>query len=100
MNPDTDDKKDIYKHYIDYEIRGDSSSTVRMICERAITDFPLHLTFWTEYITFSQKRMDQSHALSIIERAVRNITWSADLWQKYLLALEKAEKPKDQITGK
>lgn len=98
ISPDESSNISVYTHYIDYEVRGDSSSCVRIVCERAITEHPLHLAFWTDYIHYSRSHMEHSQTLSVVTRAVRNITWSVNLWIQYLQILETMGKTKQEIS--
>lgn len=38
--------------------------------------------------------------LSTYERSVRNCPWKAELWGRYILALERYKEADDKVTGK
>ena len=40
-----------------------------------------------------------SVSISVYERGVRNCPWCAQLWQNYILTLERANQPYDKVKG-
>ncbi|KAI8802020.1 hypothetical protein BJ742DRAFT_834820 [Cladochytrium replicatum] len=71
---------------------------VRSIYERAILVHPTDSFLWDSYITFLLEHMKvASVVLPIIERSVRNCSWSGDVWAQYLRTLEIIGKPRTDI---
>jgi hypothetical protein len=85
----------VWMDYINHELKGSKSDhdlnirRARCVAERAIVDCCLYLPIWNLYIDFLLE-IDgmQETARSVIQRAVRNITWSSKLWIKYMTVLE------------
>ncbi|VDO06287.1 unnamed protein product [Rodentolepis nana] len=72
---------------------GEMSVTpLEMIClyERAITDLCLHAEIWQQAADYLEIYVsaDQQRLIDTLKRAVRNVTWSADLWCRYARAVE------------
>lgn len=52
--------------------------------------------FWKDH-----KRLQvETLVLGMYERSVRNCPWCSQLWQRYVLAMERFHKPQKEIKGK
>ncbi|XP_049766694.1 squamous cell carcinoma antigen recognized by T-cells 3 [Schistocerca cancellata] len=89
--------------YRDYCHREELKSRARATCiwERAVAESCLDPELWFDYLEFAYQKGGgtASEVLTLCERAVRNCPWSAQLWQFYLRALERFEKPNSDVTG-
>lgn len=69
-----------------------SITPLEMIClfERAITDLCLHATIWQQAADYLEMYVpaDQQRLIDTLSRAVRNVTWSSDIWCRNARALE------------
>lgn len=93
------DQIDVYRKYIQEVKKYDGVC----IClyERAIVDSCLDFSLWIEYLEYIYhgcKELNPEFVLKTCERALRNCPWSLHLWQFYIQALEKFEKPHTTIT--
>ncbi|VUZ52517.1 unnamed protein product [Hymenolepis diminuta] len=65
---------------------------LEMIClyERAITDLCLHADTWQQAADYLEIYVsaDQQRLIDTLKRAVRNVTWSSNLWCRYARAVE------------
>lgn len=65
---------------------------MEVIClfERAITDLCLHVSVWLQMADYLEAHVsaDRQRLITTLARAVRNISWSSDLWCRYALACE------------
>jgi hypothetical protein len=60
----------------------------------------LDALLWLAYVEYLDSTIKiDSVVLPVCKRAVRNCPWSSLLWQHYLKALEKYEKPFDEVKG-
>ncbi len=84
-----------YMAYLDQERKEKHKNPgrIKVLFERAITENCLDDYFWIEYLSWLD-RYNRVHEiiLPVYERAVRNCHWSPNIWQRYLLALERAGK--------
>ncbi|KAI9197256.1 uncharacterized protein BJ171DRAFT_520386 [Polychytrium aggregatum] len=77
--------------YIDYEktVKPVNKMRVRLLFERAVTVHCLHPMPWDLFISFLMANMRIANViLSVANRAVRNCSWSVDLWGHLLRAQE------------
>lgn len=65
---------------------------LEMIClyERAITDLCLHADIWQQAADYLEIYVsaDQQRLIDTLKRAVRNVTWSSNLWCRYARTVE------------
>ncbi|KAL5102982.1 Squamou cell carcinoma antigen recognized by T-cell 3 [Taenia crassiceps] len=65
---------------------------MEVIClfERALTDLCLHVSIWLQMAGYLEAHVsaDRQRLITTLARAVRNISWSSDLWCRYALACE------------
>ncbi|PSN43747.1 hypothetical protein C0J52_06406 [Blattella germanica] len=87
-----------YRAYLEYE--KSNKDPVRVIClfERAVADLCLDASMWLEYVEYIDSTLKiDSIVLPVCRRSVRNCPWSTALWQHYLRALERYEKPFEEV---
>ena len=51
---------------------------------------------WIKYLDFLDSEGLKGESMAVYARAVRNVPYSAQVWLKYLRALEKAGEPKPE----
>ncbi|VDK23041.1 unnamed protein product [Taenia asiatica] len=65
---------------------------MEVIClfERSLTDLCLHVSVWLQMADYleAQVSADRQRLITTLARAVRNISWSSELWCRYALACE------------
>ena len=87
---DAGKNREVYKEYVDFEIAAGQPTRITCLYERRATQHCLVPEVWLEYLKFLDTRLKiPAVSLPVHERAVRNCTWSGDLWSGYMRALEK-----------
>ncbi|KAI4487937.1 hypothetical protein M0802_011699 [Mischocyttarus mexicanus] len=85
---------DAYKGYLLYEKTNGDPGRVTVLYERAITDLSLEVPLWLDYINYLEDNIKIESVLSkVYEKASRNIPWCSTIWQKWIRAYEKWDKP-------
>lgn len=88
----------VYKKYIELEKKWSEPSRIQGIYERVLTEFCLNAEIWLEYLKYLDKDLRVPDViLRIYARAVRNCPWVEKIWEGYILALERAQKPWNEI---
>lgn len=83
-------KVDAYKAYINHELKEGDPARIQSIFERAVIENSLIPDFWLRYGKYlDQELRSRSAILNMYERAVKNCSWSADLWLLHLRAMER-----------
>ncbi|KAI8109130.1 hypothetical protein M9435_005544 [Picochlorum sp. BPE23] len=77
-----------YMSYIDLEISGGVDERIRVVFERAISEFPVADVLWKDYLKYLEFAA-QPHLLNACERALRNCPYSGALWSVYVRSLSK-----------
>ncbi|XP_015185897.1 PREDICTED: squamous cell carcinoma antigen recognized by T-cells 3 [Polistes dominula] len=85
---------DAYKEYLSYEkIHGDPGR-VTVLYERAVADLSLEVSLWVDYINYLENNIKIESVLNkAYEKASRNVPWCSTIWQKWIRAYEKWERP-------
>ena len=87
---DAGKNREVYKEYLDFEIAAGQPTRITCLYERRATQHCLVPEVWLEYVEFLDSRLKiPAVSLPVHARAVRNCTWSGDLWCGYMRALEK-----------
>ena len=87
---DAGKNRGVYKEYLDLEIAAGQPTRITCLYERRATQHCLVPEVWLEYLKFLDSQLKiAAVSLPVHERAVRNCTWSGDLWCGYMRALEK-----------
>ncbi|KAK1274923.1 Heterogeneous nuclear ribonucleoprotein 1 [Acorus gramineus] len=75
--------------YIKFEESSGDPARVQVLYERAVVEFPISSELWLAYTSYLDRKLKVPNVVkSVYSRATRNCTWVADLWVRYLLALE------------
>ncbi|XP_048775052.2 squamous cell carcinoma antigen recognized by T-cells 3-like [Ostrea edulis] len=90
---------DAYLSYIDYEMTHDDPARIHNLFERALQENCLNSELWLKYARYlDHKRLQvETLVLGMYERSVRNCPWCSQLWQRYILAMERFHKPQKEI---
>ncbi|CAI9716579.1 squamous cell carcinoma antigen recognized by T-cells 3-like isoform X1 [Octopus vulgaris] len=92
-------KMEAYYKYIEYELSLDDPARIQCIYERAITHGYLNAELWLQYTRYLDTKLPiKKVVLSAYERSVRNCPWKAELWGRYILAMERHKEPDVKIT--
>ena len=87
-----------YFEYLDYEIKAKNPSRVKFLFERAITDHCLEADLWLRYVKYLREHLNfYDLIVAVLRRAVRNVTWSAELWIDYIRTVERFERPGTEV---
>ncbi|KAI9768784.1 MAG: Splicing factor [Geoglossum simile] len=95
-----------FARYIEWETGQSRKKTDLSLCcalyERFLSRFGVEATLWEEYVYFIlEKRVDigpnSVSPLEILKRATRHCPWSGGLWSQFLLSLERAGKPFQEV---
>lgn len=98
LSSDDVSRADHYRAYLQHEISGDDPARVQCLYERAVAELCLDASLWLEYVGYLDSTIKiDTVVLPVCKRAVRNCPWSSLLWQHYLRALERYERPFDEI---
>ena len=94
-------KATYYQGYLEHEKSNNDPARVQCLYERAVADLCLDASIWLGYVEYLDSTLKiDSIVLPVFRRAVRNCPWNALLWQRYLRALERYNKPFEEIKGK
>ncbi|XP_048198720.1 squamous cell carcinoma antigen recognized by T-cells 3 isoform X1 [Perognathus longimembris pacificus] len=79
-----------YQSYIDFEMKIGDPARIQLIFERALVENCLVPDLWIRYSQYLDRQLKvKDLVLSVHSRAVRNCPWTAALWARYLLAMER-----------
>ncbi|XP_043267085.1 squamous cell carcinoma antigen recognized by T-cells 3-like isoform X2 [Venturia canescens] len=85
---------DAYQGYLLYEKKNGDPGRVNVLYERAVAELSLEPRLWLDYMTFLENNLKiESILADVFVRASRNIPWCAKIWQKWIRAMEKWNKP-------
>lgn len=85
---------DSYKIYLSYEKQHGDPGRVTVLYERAVADVSLDTSIWLDYLTYLEENIKIESVLDqVYQRASRNVSWCAKIWQKWMRAYEKWGKP-------
>merc|ERR1719376_1895634 len=89
--PREEEKLQVYSDYLALEFGSERNpARLQNLFERRITEACLHSHCWIKYVDYLDKTLKTKEvSLPVYARAVRNVPNCADLWLKYLRALEK-----------
>lgn len=103
------ERAEIYERYIEECKDCLDSRIIQVLYERMVTDCCLNATCWLKYIKFLERRADYPKEIDIdeslvfnqtdwdvVNRALRNCTWSAELYVEKMFIGEKMELPKQE----
>eukprot|EP00050_Salpingoeca_kvevrii_P023249 m.139751 g.139751 ORF g.139751 m.139751 type:complete len:908 (+) comp9999_c0_seq1:2-2725(+) len=95
---DANAKLAAHLEYIEAE-KSTTPDRVQLAFERAITENALNPTLWLAYGTYLTDELPNVAELQVrlYSRAVRNVSWVAIFWVKYMEALERAEHSSAEI---
>ncbi|KAH3887201.1 squamous cell carcinoma antigen recognized by T-cells 3-like [Dreissena polymorpha] len=87
-----------YEEYIQNETQEGDPARIQSLYERALQENCLNTLLWLKYTKYLDHQLrDSSLSMSVYKRAVRNCPWCAQLWQNYLLALERTDRPYEEV---
>lgn len=95
------DKAVVYRTYVDLEtIDIKDPARIQALYERIVSEMPLDASFWTDYCHFVDRQFKSADAaLAVLNRAVRNCSWSGTLWSDYIFAAQRYQKEHSFISG-
>lgn len=104
------ERVDIFKHYVNDCAEELEEEFVQVLYERMITACCLDESVWKEYLGYIQNRSKEwapvesnksklfrQNELDIVDRGLRNCSWSADLYIEKMRILEMKKEPRQQI---
>ncbi|CAH0394818.1 unnamed protein product [Bemisia tabaci] len=94
----------VYQQYLAYEQNpregGNDPGRVQCLYERVITDHCLESQLWLDYINYAVSTIKLKEVvLKLLQRAVRNCPWCAEIWLIYIKQQERYKEPIDSVTG-
>ncbi|XP_066592775.1 squamous cell carcinoma antigen recognized by T-cells 3-like [Prorops nasuta] len=85
---------DAYKAYLLHEKQNSDPGRITVLFERAIAELSLEVSLWLDYVNYLENNIKIENILQeVYRRASRNIPWCALIWQKWIRAYEKWNKP-------
>ena len=79
-------------------VRAGSTRRARVMRRSCARRRPLSMDLWSAFSAFAEDTLKhKSLSLATFERAVRNVTWSIDLWIAYLRAAERHGQSAEQV---
>ncbi|XP_012257454.2 squamous cell carcinoma antigen recognized by T-cells 3 [Athalia rosae] len=85
---------DAYRAYVLFEKQNGDPARVNILYERAVAELSLEGPLWLEYVTYMENNVKIESVLdSLYYRATRNVSWCSAIWQKWLRAYERWDKP-------
>ncbi|KAH9627145.1 hypothetical protein KSS87_018385 [Heliosperma pusillum] len=89
----------LFKKYLKFEESAGDPARVQILYERAIAEYPIAGDLWLDYTRYLDKTLKVGDVLrNAISRATRNCPWVGELWVKYLLCLERARAPEEEVS--
>ncbi|TPX35042.1 hypothetical protein SmJEL517_g02402 [Synchytrium microbalum] len=95
-----EDNLQTYRSYLDYELSSKpmDKNRVKTLYERALSKHCLDVTLWDDYLAYLFSSLKGAATmLPVAERAVRNCSWSGDLWAHLIRLQEEFKKSKEDI---
>lgn len=98
IQPFEEDLLSKYQDYINYEVKRKNLNRTQSLFERLLGIFKEigddkkaeYYNLWLQYVSYCDRMIVLPNILlSIYERAVKNCPDAADVWQRYMLALER-----------
>lgn len=86
---------DSYNAYLMYERKyvGDPGR-ITVLYERALAELSLQASLWLDYVTYLESELKIEEVLDpVFKRAVRNVPWCSQIWEKRIRAYERWKKP-------
>lgn len=98
----------LYKDYIYDCGKFLDDANIQVLYERMVTDCCLNASVWLEYIKYIQNRKSTAKSqeksrvfeqtdLDIVNRALKNCTWSVELYIEKIRIVERRELPKQEV---
>ncbi|KAK9678015.1 hypothetical protein RND81_11G182000 [Saponaria officinalis] len=101
LKPDVPDSErlPLFKRYLKFEESAGDPARVQILYERAIAEFPIASDLWLDYTRYMDKTLKVGDVIkNVISRATRNCPWVGELWVRYLLCLERARAPEEDVS--
>ncbi|XP_064613155.1 squamous cell carcinoma antigen recognized by T-cells 3-like [Liolophura sinensis] len=87
-----------YQSYIQFELKENDPARIQCLFERALQQHCLQPDLWIQYTQYLDRKLRVKQiVMAVYKRAVRNCPWSAALWEKYLVAMERYGEPWAEI---
>ncbi|KAG9457040.1 hypothetical protein H6P81_001548 [Aristolochia fimbriata] len=85
--------------YIKFEESCGDPVRVQNLYERAVSEYPVSSDLWLSYTRYVDRNLKVSSVVrNVYSRATKNCSWIGELWSRYLLALERANAPEEEIS--
>ncbi|XP_053375966.1 squamous cell carcinoma antigen recognized by T-cells 3-like isoform X2 [Mercenaria mercenaria] len=89
-----------YQEYIKYEEKEGDPARIQCLYERAIQENCLNSSLWLQYTKYLDHTLRvPSVSINVFERSVRNCPWCVQLWQNYILTLERSGETFEKVKG-
>ncbi|KAL9246096.1 hypothetical protein vseg_019674 [Gypsophila vaccaria] len=101
LKPDVPDSErlSLFKRYMKFEESAGDPARVQILYERAIAEFPIASDLWLDYTRYVDKTLKMGDVVkNVISRATRNCPWVGEVWVRYLLCLERARAPEEDVS--
>lgn len=96
------DEWNIWAEYLEWETsRSKQKLEIDMACglyERCLMRFGEQAKVWEEYVFFVLEKAPGPRVTSLLKRATRHCPWSGTLWAQYIIALERAFRPFEEVS--
>lgn len=98
---DNTEEAAIFPDYLQFEINEVKDPVrIQALYERIVAKLPLYESFWIDYYKFVNRQFKSAElTFSVLQRAVRNCTWSSSIWSDYIFQAEYYEKEPSFISG-
>lgn len=94
------EKLQSFMNYVKFEQSSGDPARVRILYERAVTEFPVSSDLWLDYTRYMDDVLKVAKGvLDVYSRATRNCTWIGELWVRYLLSLERAHASEEKSSS-
>jgi len=90
------EKAEIWRKYIDYELKKADPVRIEFVYERATTQLCLDPALWVKYLNWARK-IKSPNLTKIAKRATRNCSWEGELWILRLKIQEEKSCSKSEI---
>ncbi|KAG0130421.1 hypothetical protein HOY82DRAFT_486640 [Tuber indicum] len=91
-----------WAEYLEWETsRPKKKLDVDMACalyERCLLCFGEQARVWEEYVFFALEKSLGPRVKALLKRATRHCPWSGTLWAQYIIALERAYRPFEEVS--
>ena len=93
-----EDNEEVYREYLEFELKEKDPVMIQQLYERAITDNCLKESLWLDYLNYLEESLKiPDVSLRVYRRAIRNVPWCLTLWCDYLRAMERYHQPPREI---